>query len=684
MTVQDTGHRHAFLSTEQASPGNKRLARAVVVLSVLAFMGGVAFVRTPLAAMPVFIPAYELGVWISDTLTAALLFGQFTRLRSRALLLLATGYLFDGLMVIPHALSFPGAFSPTGLLGSGPQTTAWLYVFWHGGFPLFVLAFALLSRRPGDTVRGSPAVAIVIAVGATVAASVSLTLVATLGHDMLPVVMRGGDYSMLVSKGISPAIWGLSLGALLVLRRQKNPTVLELWLMVAMVAWLLDILFAAVIGSHRFDLGFYAGRVYGLLAASFVLGVLLIEMNRLYDNLADALELAKLRNDELLQSREEFARVQRFEAVGQLVGGVAHDFNNLLTVIIGSIDLALRDINLAPRTQRVLEMSMTSARRGAELTAQLLTFALKQVLHPEVLNANEVIARLQAFFARTTGGDIAIVTELSPVVWPTRIDRAQFETALLNLVLNARDALEGQGRIVISTRNVVLYSATVPDLPPGDYLCACVTDTGRGMPADVVARAVDPFFTTKEIGTGSGLGLSQVSGFVRGATGAMRIVSEPGKGTSVEIYLPKSTERLLQTLPVPTSGLMPIRPANGEETILVVENDPDMLNVAVSGLIELGYEVKTATNGNDALAILRRDNTIDVLFSDSVMPGGMNGAQLSVEARRIRPSLKVLLTSGYAASTLSEDDGVSGRPEVLRKPYQRDELASKLRLVIGD
>jgi CheY-like chemotaxis protein len=251
---------------------------------------------------------------------------------------------------------------------------------------------------------------------------------------------------------------------------------------------------------------------------------------------------------------------------------------------------------------------------------------------------------------------------------------------LVNLVLNARDALDGRGRIVISTRNVVRHSGTVPDLPPGDYMRTCVTDAGQGMPPEVVARAVDPFFTTKQVGKGSGLGLSQVYGFVCGASGAMRIVSEPGKGTTVEIYLPKSTERPLQTQ---ASGLMPIRPANGEETILVVEDDPDVLNVAVSGLVDLGYDVETATNAEDAMAILRRDGKIDVLFSDIVMPGGMNGAQLSVEARRIRPSLKVLLTSGYTASALSTDHGVSERVVVLRKPYRRDELASKLRLVIG-
>jgi signal transduction histidine kinase len=678
MAAQAMEQIPAFLATEIARPGERRLARQVIALSCLAFLAGVSFVRVPLGAVPAFIPAYEAALWINDTLTAVLLFILFTRLRSRALLLLAAGYLFDAFMVIPHALSFPGLLSPTGLMGSGPQTTVWLYVFWHTGFPLFVLAFALMSRRPGDIVTGSPGRAIAEAIIGVAALAALLTIVATAGHDSLPEVIRDGDYSLLVAKGISPAMWGLSIGVLLVLWRRDNKTVLELWLTVAMVAWVLDIAFAAVIGSRRFDFGFYAGRIYGLLAASFVLAMLLFETNRLYGNVADALALAEVRNSQLAQSREEFARVQRFEAIGQLVGGVAHDFNNLLTVITGAIDLALREKNLPDRARRMLEMSMVSAHRGSELTGQLLTFARKQMLQPEVVNPNEVIASLETLIAPATGVNIEVVTDLSPVVWPARLDRAQFETALVNLVLNAREALDGQGRIVITTGNVVVGAGTVPELPPGDYMRTSVSDAGRGMAPEVVARAVDPFFTTKEVGKGSGLGLSQVYGFVRGASGGLRIDSAPGRGTTVEIYLPKSTER-----PPQTSTLMPIRAAHGEEKILVVEDDPDVLNVAVSGLVDLGYDVATATNAQEAMVILRGEGKVDVLFSDVVMPGGMNGAQLAVEARRLRPTLKVLLTSGYSGSALSEDHGVSEPVEVLRKPYLHEELANKLRLVIG-
>ncbi len=595
--------RQMFLSTEPARPGEKRLAGVVVAVSLLAFLAGLPFVRVPLLRVPAFIPSYEAALWISDTVTAVLLFSQFMRLRSRALLLLAAGYLFDALMIVPHALSFPGVFSETGLLHAGPQTTAWLYAFWHSGFPLFVLGYALRPPRAADTLSMPPGRAIALTIGLVTLLVVGLTLLATAGHDLLPVVVRDGNYSLLVTKGISPAMWAITLATLLVLWLRGAPTVLDLWLMVVMVAWALDIGFSAVFGSNRYDFGFYAGRVYGLLAASFVLGVLLFEMNRLYSDLTDALELAETQNAELTRSREEFARVQRFEAIGQLVGGVAHDFNNLLTVVTGGLDLLLRDPSLSSRNQRLAGMSMKAAQRGAQLTQQLLTFARKQVLRPEVVNPNEVIANLEGFVSPATGEHVEVVTQLSPVVWPARLDRTQFETALVNLVLNARDAINGEGRIVIATRNVVLGPDTLAEMPEGHYALVSVSDAGCGMSPEDCARAFEPFFTTKEVGKGSGLGLSQVYGFTRGSGGYVRIESKVGQGTTVEMYLPKSAEPPPQPAPV---GIVPIRAAKGHETVLVVEDDPDVLNVAVSGLVELGYDVKTATDAREALGILRR------------------------------------------------------------------------------
>jgi signal transduction histidine kinase/CheY-like chemotaxis protein len=679
--VNEAHPGRAFLSTELASSGEKKLARFVMAASVTAFIIGAPYVRTPLLQVPAFIPIYEAALWISDTITAMLLFSHFARVRSLALLVLAAGYLFDSLMIVAHALSFPGVFSPTGLMGAGPQTTAWLYYLWHAGFPLFVLAYALLSRRKADTSSRAPGQAIAITIGAIVLLVVGLTALTTVGHDLLPIVMQGADYSLAITKGISPAIWALSVAVLLILWYRSVPTVLELWLMVVMLAWVLDISFSAVIGSRRYDFGFYAGRVYGLMAASFVLGVLLFEMNRLYAKVADSLELAEIRNAELVRSRENFARVQRFEAIGQLVGGVAHEFNNLLTVVTGGLELILRDLDLAPHRRRLLSMSLNAAERGAQLTQQLLTFAHKQVLRPEVVNPNEVIANLEPFVSRSAGETVDIAMRLSPVLWPARIDRVQFEFALVNLVLNARDAINGKGSIAIETRNTTLDTRLGVDVPPGDYVVVSISDAGSGMAPEDAARAFEPFFTTKEIGKGSGLGLSQVHGFVGSASGYVRIESKLGKGTIVEMYLPKSVERPAQAKPF---NLAPIRAASGHETVLVVEDDRDVLDIAASGLLDLGYDVKTATDAHEALAILRTKGGIDVLFSDVVMPGGMNGAQLAVEAQRICPEIKVLLTSGYAASALSQEHGMPETLEVLRKPYRREDLAQKLRLVIGN
>ncbi len=282
--------RSAFLSTVVAGRDERRLALVVVLLSALGFAAALPFVRVPLAKVPAFIPSFESALLINDLITAVLLFGQFTQTRSRALLALACGYLFDALMIIPHALTFPGVFSPTGLLGAGEQTTAWLYVFWHGGFPMFVLTYAWFgeSGSTKDVLRGPARTATAYAIGGVIVVAGALTLLVTAGHDLLPVVMRGGDYSLIVTKGVSPVVWALSFLALLTLWRRPQPTVLDLWLMVVMCAWLFDIALSAVIGSTRYDLGFYAGRSYGLVAASFVLMMLIIETGGLHSRLAAA------------------------------------------------------------------------------------------------------------------------------------------------------------------------------------------------------------------------------------------------------------------------------------------------------------------------------------------------------------------------------------------------------------
>jgi signal transduction histidine kinase len=331
--------RQVSLSTLRAGGRERRVAGAVVIISALAFVAAIPFVRLPLGKLPAFIPSYESALAINDLITAVLLFGAFARLRSRALLALACGYLFDSLIIVSHALSFPGVFAETGLLGAGPQTTAWLYVFWHTTFPLFVLAYALLGDGGNrEALHGRVSTVAAIAIGGVVALVAVLTLLATVGHDLLPELIHGSDYSMLITKGVSPTMWLLSLAALLALWRRQRSSVLDLWLMVVMCAWLFDIALSAVIGSSRYDLGWYAGRS-GLLAASFVLVVLLLETNGLHITLAKAKgqieEHAKKLEERVRERTAELLQAQKMDALGTLAGGIAHDLNNTLVPILG-------------------------------------------------------------------------------------------------------------------------------------------------------------------------------------------------------------------------------------------------------------------------------------------------------------------------------------------------------------
>jgi signal transduction histidine kinase/CheY-like chemotaxis protein len=454
--------------------------------------------------------------------------------------------------------------------------------------------------------------------------------------------------------------------------------------MVVVLAWMFGTALSTVLNAGHFDIGFYAGRLYGLLAASFVPIILIVEASRLYGRLDQALAVAGERNAELARSREELAQAQRLEAIGQLTGGVAHDFNNLLTAVLGNLDLILRARGDAEKIDRLAQGAMKAAQRGEHLVRQLLTYARRQITHPDTVNLNQLIVNIENLMHRVIGEQIEVATMLSPVLAPAQIDPAQFETAMLNLVINSRDAMAGGGRITIETRNVTLdrpYIADNPELTAGPYVMIAVSDSGSGMTPAVLARAFDPFFTTKEVGKGSGLGLSQVYGFAKTAGGHVKIYSELGIGTTVKLYLPKSSDR--PVVPEIGTETASLRPASGHETILVVEDDEDVLVVAAESLRDLGYQVVTAVNAAQALEILRGDQPVDLLLSDVIMPGGMNGVQLTVEARRIRPELKVLLTSGYTAAALSLEHGLPDNLNVVEKPYRREDLAKKLRLVIG-
>ena len=388
-------------------------------------------------------------------------------------------------------------------------------------------------------------------------------------------------------------------------------------------------------------------------------------------------------------TEDALRQAQKMEAIGQLTGGVAHDFNNLLTVIVGGLDMVIRKPENTERVVRLAKAAMGAARRGEQLTQQLLAFSRRQMLRPQTLNPNRLLIDFRPLAERAAGAAIEMVFDLDPALDPIRIDPAQFEAAVLNLVVNARDAMEGServARIAVRSRNVRLDTAAVADkgVPPGDYVEISVSDLGSGIPAEMLARVFEPFFTTKEVGKGTGLGLSQVYGFTCSAGGYVDIQSEVGAGTTFRIRIPRSADAAGEEVGTGPASVLPLRRAVEGDTVLLVEDDEGVLGMAVESLEELRYRVIVARNAAEALEHLRGVERIDILFSDVVMPGGMNGSQLAVEAQRLRPGLKVLLTSGYVANL---DEGqVIGKGEltVLNKPYRRDELARSLRLVLNN
>jgi len=379
---------------------------------------------------------------------------------------------------------------------------------------------------------------------------------------------------------------------------------------------------------------------------------------------------------------EQLRRSQRLETIGQLTGGIAHDFNNLLTVILGNAELLLEAAGEDGRLSRLAATTRTAAERGAELTSRLLAFARRQPLDPKPVDVDRLLADMDDLLRRALGGGVEVKLVRSAGLWPALVDAPQLESAILNLCVNARDAMPGGGRLIIETANVDLgadYAATQAEVVPGPYVLIAVSDTGTGMPPDTVARVFDPFFTTKEAGKGTGLGLSMVYGFIKQSRGHVGIYSEPGVGTTLKLYLPRASAAVTAV----EAGLAVGEPEGGSGTILVVEDDELVRGHVAVQLAGLGYRVLTAASGPEALEIVRGAEELDLLFTDIVMPGGMNGRALAEAARRLRPGLPVLFTSGYARNAIVHHGRLDAGVQLLSKPYRRQELAAKVRQVLG-
>jgi PAS domain S-box-containing protein len=415
-----------------------------------------------------------------------------------------------------------------------------------------------------------------------------------------------------------------------------------------------------------------------------------VVIDPLHDGLGRLIGFAKITRDiterrEIQQAlettRANLAQAQKMEAVGQLTGGIAHDFNNMLHVILGTIETLQRHVRLnEPRFARALDMAQQSAQRAAILTRQLLAFARRQPLQPKPIDPNKLVAGMSDLLRRALRERVALETVLAGGVWPVLVDANQLESAILNLALNARDAMPAGGKLTIETQNAHLdeaYAQRHVDVTAGQYVMIAISDTGSGMTPETMTKAFEPFFTTKANGLGTGLGLSQVYGFVKQSDGHVKLYSETGEGTTVKIYLPR--HRIAAALEEPTPDTTAIAEASRAEIILVVEDDEGARSYCVAALGELGYRVLAASDGPSALRLLEAEPAVSLLFTDVGLPGGLNGRQLADMASARHPDLKVLFTTAYARNAIVHEGRLDPGVELLGKPFTFAALAAKVR-----
>jgi len=382
------------------------------------------------------------------------------------------------------------------------------------------------------------------------------------------------------------------------------------------------------------------------------------------------------------ETERQLQQAQKMEAVGELTGGIAHDFNNILTVITGTIEILADAVADKPGLAAVAKMIDEAAGRGADLTQRLLAFARRQPLEPRKIDVNALVIDATKLLRPTLGEHIEIKTALAGNLKTAHVDPHQLSSALLNLAINARDAMPQGGKLTLETSNVHLdenYAKANTEVQPGDYVLIAVSDTGEGIPADIRDRVFEPFFTTKDVGRGTGLGLSMVYGFTKQSGGHIKIYSEVGHGTTIRLYLPQASGEA----EVPEDiSVQPVE--SGSETILVVEDDSLVRNYVVAQLKSLGYDVLTAANAVEALKIIKREKTLDLLFTDVIMPGEMNGRQLSDAAAKLRPDLKVLFTSGYTENAIVHHGRLDPGVLLLAKPYRKADLGRMIRQALGN
>ncbi len=662
-------------------------------LIAAAVIGVITTLLMPFAAdkwpnIPAFVPAYQTALIGAYLVAAYLMYGYFMQLRARAVLWLWGGSVYTAGVLLAQFLSLPNAFvAETRLLG-GAQTTIWLWFFWHIGASGMLFAYAWCELRAPGALVHQPRPAFARCAGLTAACLAATLAVVTFFHDLLPPMDRAGDFSRITTTGYAPLIQAIIMAALFMLwRATRFASPINAWIGVAMVALALDNAITMA-GGSRLSAGWYVGRINALLSALVMLVLYIKEVNRVYLQAAanaGQLTVAKAeleRHQEHLESlvaertrsleetKDALMHAQKLEAIGKLTGGVAHDFNNVLHIINGNLDL----IRLfSPGNEKILPRcasAQEAVRRGAKLSSQLLSFARKLPLQPAPTSLAAVFANMDVLLKRAVGDRIDIEIDIAPDAWNVKVDPQQLENAVLNLTLNASDAMPQAGRFKIAAAN-----ASTLD---GDFVRIAFIDTGAGMRPEVKARAFEPFFSTKDIGKGTGLGLSMVYGFVKQSGGHIEIDSAPDQGTTVLILLPRTVDTAVEKRAVQAGAV-----TGGSETVLVVDDEADIRENVGTILSGLGYTVMKAASADEARGMLGQQAKIDLLFTDVIMPGATSSTQLAALARAAHPAIRVLFTSGYSEDAVIHDGRLDEGVSLLNKPYSRDELARAVRAMLA-
>ncbi len=696
-----------FLATWPAGPVERRYALAVLLISLVFFAVVAPFAKQPLPQVWAFIPAYESALILNDLITAVLLFGQFRIARSKAVLVLAGGYLFTALATVAHGLSFPGLFAPGGLLGAGPQSTAWLYMFWHGGFPVFVVAYTLLRGSARETLPASVPGGLAIAgVGLTAAvAVVAFTLLATTGHDALPAIMQGNRYTPALI-GVVSTVWLASLLALALLWWRRPHSVLDLWLMVVICAWLLDIALSAMLNAGRFDLGFYVGRVYGLLAASFVLGVLLLENGLLHARLVDAhaqerkraLDLQRLSarletvNAQLKDSNRQLQQQTRLKS--EFLANMSHELRTPLNAVIGFSDM-LKE-GLASDLDKQREFAQHIFQSGHHLLAlinDILDLSKIEAGKMEIalapVHLESALADALALLANQAQAK-GIRFKLDPRDAPgvLRLDRRRLKQILLNLLSNAMKFTPSDGQVTLTAGAVdrVRAATVLPGfrdgmrlpLPASEherFVEISVSDTGIGIAPEDMQRLFAPFVQIPNALTqsveGTGLGLVMVHRLAEQHGGTVAVTSKPGQGSCFTVWLPwREDTEAAGAVPLPATVPHPTRPL-----ALVVEDNGEAAALMRAQLEAKGFAVRLAASAEAALALVG-EYVPDLITLDILLPD-MDGWEFLARLKETPAweAIPVVVVSVVA----DQGRGFSlGAALVLQKPIGRDALAKGL------